>query len=143
MSYPTFGHLPDGSSIDTFRYLRDFADFLAKEKIRFKDGFQKQAMLRKLYHDIFGINDLGRGGSPLELVRMQSKQGHARSGPVEHLIERYRIAGVYEVYHIDLGDFLELDYPTGMWILKSSQILYDKIELAKGKSMDELIKSMK
>lgn len=129
--------------IDAFRYLRDFAEHLAKEGISFKDGFQKQAMLRRLYHDLFDIEDVGRNKSPLELVRMQSKQGHAGLGPIQHVIERYRLSGVYEVYHIELGEFLELEYPLAMWLLSSAKSLFDKLEKSKSDAVNSLLNTMK
>lgn len=143
VAYSTFGRAPDGSIIDAFRYLKDFSGHMAKNDIRFKDGYQKQAMLRQLYYEMFGIADPGKSNSPLDLVRMHSKQGHAGLGPLQHCIEKYRLSGVYDVYHLTLDAYLELDYPTAMWILESSKILFDKVERDKTNAINGLFNSMK
>lgn len=115
---------------------------MAKNGIRFKDGFQKQVLLRQLYYEMFDIADPGSKRSPLDLVRMHSKQGHAGLGPVQHIIEKYRLAGVYEVYHIDLDAFLDMDYPTAMWVLESSKLLFDKVQKDKADAINSLVSGL-
>ncbi len=105
------GHVSNdgfGQTVSVFDRLVEFIDYIAKEKIKIKDGYQRQAMLRSVYMEIFGLHEPTKlRKNALDLVTMTNKEGHWRLGPIPRRLEDYRVCKIKDRYGMSWNEWVD------------------------------------
>lgn len=115
--------------MDVFKHLIELIKSCYENGIKFKDGFQRQYILRQAYVEMFSLHAPGKKtGSALDVITMTNKEGHSHLGPMSARMLDYRTCKIKDKFGMSWSE----------WVDQPRYMVEEQIHIAVREINDEL-----
>lgn len=94
--------------MDVFKHLLDVIKHCYDNNVKFKDGYQRQYVLRKAYIEMFDLHsNMARTDTALDVITMSNKEGHSHLGPMSARMLDYRTCKIKDKFGMSWSEWVD------------------------------------